>query len=872
LGAADFGWAFAPNPVPAGEQLRESAQVLKDTQDRLLHELFWFWPASYPAEGADVAMTALLAGDADTAFLHWQNAAAAGQIVAVHNLAIFHHLVALEGERVGAPIEQETMEWWRAAIGQWQQVCESDEFWERLSMRVRLLADARVPAELPSLIRATLPAAWCGIHASLAIARAKKAQWHETSAHVAFARQVHTEPGRAERALEGAIAQVVQGLDLVVRDNARRLNGDGSAGLALTAALLAEAADELELIETVCGRESEVYREVSTRVVDAALEGVISYQRSTLDSCGVLPWLTHLTTLAASPEVRRRLEDTADILHSNAISEKLPPVDPNEDPAATELAEFEAGYLLLLEEFVPGAVRLNLGERARAEYMTNVRRALRELAHAACYQLEHFDLAARALASAADISEGAEHEALLAERELLLVEIGRRKACRQVAEDARAASEGEPVSDTVASEAPPAEPETVPGLEAMEFVPEPELESELPSVSEAELAAGQVSDPTTDQTDSSEPQAAADEPAAELEVAEGVRQPVSELEAEPAPAPEPEPAAEQPWMQPEAGAPAAEPEQAPALELGDQPPSADEPANLAEAPESPFPGDAPDPGVADLPGVAAAHSEAAPMVLGNQVQSELPLWQDEPAQPAEPEAAALAAAPGTPEAPIDGETGAPVSSEAVLGVPEPASLRAWGSDQMRYEHNGHLVEINPTRLVFDTCTLLPEEITGLRYGVVDVDTPEGVVRAHRIDWCDSGTVVTLDETNLFAGDAEMAGRHYNLILEVIYGVAVPGLIVRMVEWVQRGESVPLDAARLRGEGFAFSGRTFHWPSEATVPYSQLLHTLDGGDLVVTRSGEETQTERYPLNEVWNAAIVGHVIDALANSTPTNQET
>lgn len=759
LGAPEFDWAFAPNPPPPGEQLRESAQLLKDTLDRLLHEVFWFWPANYPDEGPDSAMEALLAGDSDTAFLQWQSEAAAGQIVAVHNLAIFHHLAALDVERSGAAIEQETMEWWNAAISQWQQVRHSDEFWERLRQRVVLLADARIPLELPALIRATLPAAWCGIHASLAIARAKKGQWHETAAHVAFARQVHDVPARAERALEGAIAQVVQGIDLLVRDNARRLTGDGSVGLTLTANLLAEAAAELELIETVCGRDSDVYREVSTRVVDAALEGIISYQRRTLDSCGVLPWLTHLTTLAATPEVRRRLEDTADILHSNAIGEKLPPADPNEDPAAAELAEFEAAYRLLLEEFVPGADRLDLGERARAEYLANVRRALRELAHAACYQLEHFDLAARALATAAEISAGAERAALLREREQLLVEIVRRKARELAAEHVRAAAE--------AAAAPvPAEPENL----AAE--PDPE-EMDAPDSQPANV--------------------------------EGL------------------PAVESP----EAAVVAAAPELAPASEAG--------PA--ATAP-------------------------------GKPVQSELPLWQEAPPELAGAEAAALVVGAAVAAA----EAEAMLMESAGPGPGGVGQLRAFGTDQLHFENGGHLLEIDPTRLVAGTVILTPEEITGLRYGVVDLDTPAGPLRAHRIAWCSTDTVVTLDETNLFAGDPEVAAQQYSLVLEVLYGVVVPGLIVRLVEWIQRGETVPLGPAQLRSEGFVFSGRTFHWPSDAAVPYSQLAHALDGGDLVVTRAGEETETERYALNEVWNAAIAGHVIDALASSTPPPEET
>ena len=732
LGAPEFNWAFAPNPVPSAEQLRDSAQQLKDTLTRLLHELFWFWPASYPDDGSDPAMEALLAGDADTAFLRWQNDAAAGRIVAVHNLAVFHQLAAMEVERNGGELGEETTEWWKASIQQWMQVRASDEFWELLRQRILILDDARLPDGLLEAIRGTLPDAFCGIHASLAIARAQKQQWHEATAHVRFARQVHDVPVRAERALESAISKVVQGVDLLLRDAARRLTGDGSTGLALTAGLLAEAAGELAVIETICGRDSEVYREVSTRVVDAALEGIISYQRRTLDSCGVLPWLTHLTTLVATPEVRRRLEETADILHGNAIVEKLPPADPNADPAAAEAADFEAAYRLLVEEFVPGANRLDLGPRAKADYLANVRRALRELAHAACYQLENFDLAARALATAAEISDGAERAALQQEREQLLLEIVRRKAREMAAEHARAAAEAAAMAEAMAAMAEP----DVPGRDA-----------------------------------------------------------------------------------------------------------------LVQPPPAANPSSAPEPAAHELPEVAGAPSaperEQKPR---KPVQDELPLWLEQ----------------GAGVAPVQ-------KQEPTAAAPEGTPLHAFGVNQVHFEADGHVLDIDPTRLSFDSTVFSPDELTGLRYGAAEVASPQGLQRIYRISWCNSETVVSLDETNLFGPSSGDAARLYNMVLEVLYGMAVPGLIVRLVDWIRQGDGVPLGAAQLRRDGIVFSGRSFNWPSDEPVPYSEIAHALDGGDFVVQRAGETSASERFPLAETWNAAIAGHVIDALASGTPQNDE-
>jgi len=751
LGAPEFNWAFAPNPIPSAEQLRDAAQQLKDTLTRLLYELFWFWPASYPDDASDPAIDALLSGDADTAFLRWQNAAAAGNVVAIHNLAIFHQLAAIEVERTGGELGEETTEWWNASIEQWLQIRASDEFWELLRQRILVLDDARLPEGLLEAIRGTLPDAFCSIHASLAIARAQKEQWHAATAHVRFARQVHDVPARADRALEGAISKVVQGVDLLLRDAARRLTGDGSAGLTLTAGLLSEAADELAVIETICGRDSEVYREVSTRVVDAALEGIIAYQRRTLDSCGVLPWLTHLTTLVATPEVRRRLEETADILHGNAIVEKLPPVDPNADPAVAEAAEFEAAYRLLVEEFVPGASRLELGPRAKADYLANVRRALRELAHAACYQLENFDLAARALATAAEISDGAERAALHQEREQLLLEIVRRKAREMAAAHARAAAEAAAMAEAIAD------------ASAASEVPPAGAPSSLTPESPATPAAAPVS---------------------------------------------------------------------PDAQLQDTSPPA--PVDAAAAAAQ----------VEDPPARTPAGKRR------KHVQGELPLWT------------ATSGGVGTPQVPGGGE-----GTAATEGTP----LHAFGSDQVHFEVGGHVLDIDPTRLTFDGVTLAPDELTGLRYGVVEPPAAQGGQRCYRIAWCNSETVVTLDETNLLGPAAGDPARLYSLILETLYGVAVPGLIVRLVDWARQGGAVPLGLAQLRRDGLVFSGRSFNWPSDEAVPYSQLAHALEGGDFVVLKAGEATISERFPLAEVWNAAIAGHVIDALVTGTPQNDE-
>jgi hypothetical protein len=467
------------------------------------------------------------------------------------------------------------------------------------------------------------------------------------------------------------------------------------------------------MIETVCGRESEIYREVSTRVVDAALEGIIAYQRRTLDSCGVLPWLTHLTTLAATPEVRRRLEDTADILHGNAIAEKLPSLVEGSDGGGGEQEEFEAAYRLLVEEFVPGVDRLDLGQRARADYLANVRRALRELAHAACYQLEHFDLAARALATAAQISEGPERDSLQHERDQLLREIVRRKAKEMAAEHARASSIAD-VSEDISRDL----------------------------LTESVDAAG------------------AAEPA-DLDSDGGV--------------------GEDGTLAQEAG-------------------SAADPSNTAQGTET-----------------DGLQSDASP------VQSELDLWE---------------------------ETGRD---------PDAAPINV-----LQMEVAGYTIDLSPDCLRFGGLAMAPADITGVRYGVVEVAAGQQVFRCHRIAWCTAVEVISLDESNVFAPDNPDAAALYRAVLDTLNVLLIPGLIGRLVDLVQRGGAVPLGNALLRSDGLIFHGPRFNWPSNKAVPYSELSHAFADGEFIVFRPGRETDAVRFASSTVWNAVIAGHVIDALAN--------
>jgi len=187
-------WSFAPEQGLTVDQIREVAQILKEPSERLVHELFWFWPETYPEDSpADPAIDFLARGETLRAVEYWENPARADGPAAVHNLAIYYHQQALEMERLEAPAEQDLAELWMKAIRSWDRVCGDDVIWMRLRARVDGLADARVPVELIGPMRKTVPEALAGICTALALSHGEQGRGPRGALQAAMVMHIHGE-------------------------------------------------------------------------------------------------------------------------------------------------------------------------------------------------------------------------------------------------------------------------------------------------------------------------------------------------------------------------------------------------------------------------------------------------------------------------------------------------------------------------------------------------------------------------------------------------------------------------------------------------------------------------------------------------------
>lgn len=130
-------FALALEPQPARDAVKEAAERLHDPELRWLDELFWLWPTR-----SEPALTSKGMGweRDDPTVAHWTRAAADGDAIARHNLAVLHHAVALDFSHHRQYPDPALLERaWEAAVCHWSELGGDDAFWGFLAERAAAL-------------------------------------------------------------------------------------------------------------------------------------------------------------------------------------------------------------------------------------------------------------------------------------------------------------------------------------------------------------------------------------------------------------------------------------------------------------------------------------------------------------------------------------------------------------------------------------------------------------------------------------------------------------------------------------------------------------------------------------------------------------
>jgi hypothetical protein len=162
-------------PPPGLDLVREAVERLRDPEVRLLDEFFWFWPLRRASDTPEDALADLERGDVASARRRWQETLP--HPVALHNLAVLAHLMALDiecrsleaGRSPDSFLCRMRDQAWADAWKSWKDLSDNAAFWDCFRDRIRELNEPQLPESLTEDYRRDLPAVLLGINATLAI-------------------------------------------------------------------------------------------------------------------------------------------------------------------------------------------------------------------------------------------------------------------------------------------------------------------------------------------------------------------------------------------------------------------------------------------------------------------------------------------------------------------------------------------------------------------------------------------------------------------------------------------------------------------------------------------------------------------------------
>lgn len=320
-------------PAPTPDELRHALQRMRNAENRILDELFWFWPENGGKTATDPALTALARGDTEGARAIWgaDGRLSATNVRAAHNLAILHHVLALDAEAPDAhrnsarPRRKEIDEHWRQALAHWQLLVDNDHFWEAISARIRQLNEPNLTTGYARLIRSTLPKALNKISADVIVALAADGKTDLARNHLDLVRVHGNGSAGTEMTADFALSPVAARLHEHIETARRRAEHGPSEAVEAARELLdhAEASLTLYALFGISGESrKEIFDEVAGMVVTCA----INHQRKTEDNVTFVAVLERALPLAVSDEVRQRVRKNIEIGRGNLNLELLQPV------------------------------------------------------------------------------------------------------------------------------------------------------------------------------------------------------------------------------------------------------------------------------------------------------------------------------------------------------------------------------------------------------------------------------------------------------------------------------------------------------------------------------------------------------------------
>jgi TPR repeat protein len=335
--------AFALDPIPSLDQIRDAVQRFQEPEHRIIDEFFWFWPYEPGKSTIDPALRALGKCDYNSAYRIWSEALsdnhAPKSTVAKHNLAVMYHIKTLDSEQeaLKGKLSAEELvtlsKGWRTCFKWWKQLADDETLWSLVADRIRTVNDQRLTTGFARRMRTTLPDAMDKINAMLAIDFAESGKLSQATNHINYIKEIRQGKDNVPRTLS-IVTKPHKARVTSAVEKATSIAETKPAQAAKSAFELLQAISEpLKVIQIILPPEDHERIDLCDTVVDACLTCQIAYAREIEDWTTSLEILEAASKYAASKETKERLADNRSIVSTNKhllpLLDKLKKIDSN---------------------------------------------------------------------------------------------------------------------------------------------------------------------------------------------------------------------------------------------------------------------------------------------------------------------------------------------------------------------------------------------------------------------------------------------------------------------------------------------------------------------------------------------------------------
>jgi hypothetical protein len=329
---AELSRSLLLSPDLSPHAVSEAFARLENPVTRLLDEIFAFWPMPGKTCKQDGLLRQLASGGASSitdVCRAWDTLTPTeSSHAAHHNLAVMHHLLALERESKdskNAPDDFQRRGYWEDAVPRWAVVLDSGYFWDTVQSRAEALDDPRLTPQTVDAIQRELRSVLERICGALFAEHMKHKKWMPAKRQMEYAAEISGGPG-AERILRDFFMDAARKTRLQAEEALKAAKADPSRGAREAERVLNGSSETIAAVDALlAGRDSlnRLRREIRDLVAETANQCQVIYANKTADWQTCLHILRLAYPIAESDGVKKQIQENIKIVVENDKQVKL---------------------------------------------------------------------------------------------------------------------------------------------------------------------------------------------------------------------------------------------------------------------------------------------------------------------------------------------------------------------------------------------------------------------------------------------------------------------------------------------------------------------------------------------------------------------